>query len=291
MKNLNKIAFVLVLLTAFGAAQSLTPNTTLCAAITATQTNICLTATSGSSPNWSIVNQTGIYVDGEFMVVGLSNSQVISGTSQQVPVSRNNRYAGSGPTAHANGAIAWIATKGSGSAIPGVNGFTVGTTISEIGPCTRAAIVYLPHIYPARNMKRDCAQAGTATLAGMWVDYAPKSGTDYESPTPPQLVAANSALSVSSGNYILITKAGVIALTLAAPTAGVQDGMVITITADNGAFADTLTATALLQTGGAGSPYTTATFGVTSAFNGASLTLKSYGGFWFVVASVNVAFT
>ncbi len=136
-----------------------------------------------------------------------------------------------------------------------------------------------------RGIKRDC------TTTGVWVDYAPASGLDFPSPTPLTTIAANGALSVSSGNYALITKAGVIALTLTAPTAGVQDGMRITIKAYNGANADTLVATALLQTGGGSSPYTTATFGATTAFVGASMTLEAYQGFWFVVASTNVAFT
>lgn len=260
-------------------AQTATPNTTLCAAQTKTQTSVCLTATTG------VVNQTGVYVDGEYELVLLANSQVVCTGPCQVPVSRNNRNAGSGPTAHANASIAWIALTPGQSRVPGANGFDLSTTVTDIGACTRTAVTYLPHIFVNRNIKRDC------TTTGAWVDYAPASGLDYPSPSPLTTIAANGALSVSSGNYALITKAGVIALTLAAPTAGVQDGMVIVIKANNGAFADTLTATALIQTGGSGSPYTTATFGVTSAFNGASLTLQSYGGFWFVVASTNVAFT
>lgn len=284
MKNMLKIS--IVALTAFwipaAFSQTATPNTTLCAAQTATATTVCLAVTSAG-----IYNQTGIYVDEEYELVQLSNSQVITGTNQYVPVSRNNRAAGSGPTSHANGALAWIALTPAVSIVPGSNGFSFGTNLTDIGTCTRTAQNYLPKIWPNRGIKRDC------TGTGYWVDYAPAEGLDFPSPSPLSAisVAGPTALSVSSGNYVLTTYAGVIALTLAAPTAGVQDGMVITITADNGAHADTLTATGLLQTGGAGSPYTTATFGVTSAYNGASLTLKSYGGYWFVIAYVNVTFS
>ncbi len=284
MKNHLRI-FPLLVLPLGLCAQTATPNTTLCAAQTKAQTSVCLQATTG------VVNQTGVYVDGEYELVQLSNTQVVCAGPCNVPVSRNNRNAGSGPTAHQNAAVAWLALTPSQSVIPGVNGFDLSTTMTDIGPCTRAAITYLPHIFVNRNIKRDCMSVTNNPLVGVWVDYAPASGLDYPSPSPLQNVAINGALSVSSGNYALITKAGVIALTLTAPTAGVQDGMRITIKADNGAFADTLTATALIQTGGSGSPYTTATFGVTTAFNGASLTLEAYGGFWFVVASTGVAFT
>ena len=283
MRNLLNFLKIPILVIACGAisiyAQTATPSTTLCGAQSSTATYVCLQSTT------NVVNQTGVYVDQEYELVQLSNTQTVCTGPCQVPVSRNNRAAGSGPTGHLNAAVAWIALTPGQSAVPGANGFSLGTNVTDIGTCTRTAQNYLPKIWPNRGIKRDC------TSTGVWVDFAPKSGLDYPSPTPLTTIAANGALSVSSGNYALITKAGVIAVTLAAPTAGVQDGMEITITAANGAYADTLTATGLLQTGGAGSPYTTATFGVTTAFNGASLTLKAYNGYWYVIASVNVAFT
>lgn len=278
MKNILRI-LSLFALPVLALAQTATPNTTLCAAQTKTQTGVCLQSTTG------VVNQTGVYVDGEYELVQLSANVSVCTGPCVVPVSRNNRNAGSGPTAHANSSIVWLALTPSQSVVPGSNGFELGTNMADIGTCTRASITYLPHIWVNRNIKRDC------TTTGVWVDYAPMSGLDYPSPTPLTTIAVNGALSVSSGNYELITKAGVIALTLTAPTAGVQDGMVITISANNGANADTLVATSLFQTGGGSSPYTTATFGVTSAFVGASLTIKSLGGFWFVVSATNVAFT
>ncbi len=285
MKTLNRtitcfFALLAVFLALPASAQTATPNTTLCAAITSTTaTSICLTSTTG------VTNQTGIYVDQEYMTVNLPANQTLAASNAQVSVTRGNRAAGSGPQQHLNASIAWIALTPGSSKIPGANGFQLGTNVTDIGPCTRANQTYLPRIWVNRGIKRDCN--GT----GVWVDYAPGSGLDFASPTPLTTIAANGALSVSSGNYALITKAGVIALTLAAPTAGVQDGMRITIKAYNGANADTLVATSLIQTGGGSSPYTTATFGVTTAFVGATLTLEAYQGFWFVVSSSNVAFT
>jgi hypothetical protein len=286
MKNLLKVSAALLLGAALLSAQgTLTPNTTLSAAQTATATTLCLASTTG------VVNQTGVFVDQEYELVQISNNTSVPAGPTCVPVSRNNRNAGSGPTAHLNAAIAWVAYTPANSAVPGENGFSASSTMKSIGPCVRAAQAYLPVIYVNRGIKRDCAVVTNNTNTGQWVDFAPQAGFDYPSPTPLQSVAVNGALSVSSGNYVLLTKAGVIALTLAAPTAGVDDGMVISITSANGAYADTLTATSLLQNGANGSPFTTATFGVTSTYIGGTLVLKAYNGFWFVVSAVGVALT
>ncbi len=260
-------------------AQTVTPNTTLCAAQTKTQTSVCLTATT------NVVNQTGVYVDQEYELVQLSSSQVVCTGPCYVPVSRNNRNAGSGPTAHANSSIAWLALTPSASLQPGVNGFSLGTNMTEIGTCTRTTYTYLPHIWVNRGIKRDC------TTSGVWTDFAPGAGVDYPSPSPfTVLTAAAPALSVSSGRYALSHAGAATTATLAAPTSGVDDGMIIELW-NTTAYASTLTATSLLQTGGGSSPYTTATFGSTTAFVGGHLILQAYGGFWYVVSSTGVAFT
>lgn len=285
MKTLLKLSTALLFGAALLSAQTVTPNTTLSAAQSATATTLCLAATTG------VVNQTGVYVDQEYELVQISNNTSVPAGPTCVPVSRNNRNAGSGPTAHLNAAIAWVAYTPANSLVPGANGFSLSPTLKAVGPCTRSAELYLPAIYPNRGMKRDCASVTNNTASAQWVDFTPQAGFDFPSPTPQQAIAVNGALSVSSGNYVLVTKAGVIALTLAAPTAGVDDGMVISITSANGAYADTLTATALLQNGANGSPFTTATFGVTSTFIGGTLVLKAYNGFWFVVSATGVALT
>lgn len=88
----------------------------------------------------------------------------------------------------------------------------------------------------------------------------------------------------TSANYV-ITKAGVLADTLAAPTATTDDGVIITITS-NTAFAHTLTATGLLNTGSAA--VNLATF---AAFAGAGLTLRAYQAKWNVLSSTGITFT
>jgi len=97
--------------------------------------------------------------------------------------------------------------------------------------------------------------------------------------------AVNGALDPTKGGTYLITKAGVAALTLAAPRVGLDDGVCIRLisTTANG---HTLTATALLQTGSAN--VTVATF---AANAGASLTLIAFNGLWFVVAQIQITFT
>ena len=281
MKNIMK-SLILLAAIAFwvrtGNAQTATPNTTLCAAQTKAATTVCLTSTT------NVVNQTGVYVDGEYETVILSASQSACAGPCAVPVRRNSGNAGSGPTAHANASIAWLAYTPSQSLVPGVNGFSLSTTVGAIGTCTRTSEVYLPIIYVNRNIKRDC------TTTGVWVDYAPQSGLDYPSPTPLTALSADQTLSVSSGNYIITKSGSLAAITLTAPTSGVQDGMVIIIR-NGAAYASTLTATSLLETGGGSSPYSTATFGATTAYVGASLTLVSYGGKWYVLAYSNVTFS
>lgn len=85
-------------------------------------------------------------------------------------------------------------------------------------------------------------------------------------------------------NYI-ITTAGVDAQTLAAPTAGTDDGIEIVLSSST-SNAHTLTATGLLQTGTAS--VNVATF---AAQKGAGLTLKAYNAKWQVLASVGITFS
>ena len=83
---------------------------------------------------------------------------------------------------------------------------------------------------------------------------------------------------------ITITKAGVCALTLAAPAAD-QNGLTLQITS-NTAFAHTITATGLFQTGAA-----TVNLATFAAFAGASVTLEAVGGNWNVIFCKGVTFT
>jgi hypothetical protein len=101
----------------------------------------------------------------------------------------------------------------------------------------------------------------------------------------PSALAVNGAIAPNTPANYVITKAGVLADTLAAPTVGTSDGVTITITS-NTANAHTLTATGLLQTGTAS--VNVATF---AAFAGASLTLQAYQGKWNVLASNGITFS
>ena len=87
-----------------------------------------------------------------------------------------------------------------------------------------------------------------------------------------------------SGNYIVKT-AGVDAMTLAAPTAGVDDNLSIAIYSDT-TNAHTLTATSLLANGTA--LKTTATF---AAFRGAGIILRAFNGVWQQVGNTAVTLT
>lgn len=98
----------------------------------------------------------------------------------------------------------------------------------------------------------------------------------------PVAIAASGAVPASPGADYIITDPGVAALTLAAPTA---NGTTITISSAT-AFAHTLTATGLLQTGTAA--VNVATF---AAFAGAGLSLRAYNGKWIVTSSTGVSFT
>lgn len=141
-------------------AQTTTPSTTLCANVTATATSICLTSTT------NVVNQTGLYVDLEYMTVNLTSTQTLPATNAYVPVTRANRAGGAPPSAHNNAQTVWIALTPDKAVVPGSNGFEYSTQFGDYGPCTRSSITYLPHIWPDRGVITDC-NAST----GLWTQY------------------------------------------------------------------------------------------------------------------------
>ena len=128
----------------------------------------------------------------------------------------------------------------------------------------------------------DTTATYVCTTAGNWqVPIA-----QLTSSNPIALTTNGAILPHVQATYV-ITKAGVLADTLAAPTATTDDGIIITIFS-NTANAHTITATTLYNTGGAGVPYTTATY---AAHAGAFMTLMAYQGLWQVLASSNVTFS
>lgn len=98
-------------------------------------------------------------------------------------------------------------------------------------------------------------------------------------------IAANGAVDSHTANRYIITKAGVAALTLAAPTATQDDGLLIEVSSST-AFAHTLTATGLFADGGG--HVNLATF---AAQLGASILLQAYQGRWYVQLAQGVTMT
>lgn len=98
-------------------------------------------------------------------------------------------------------------------------------------------------------------------------------------------LTTNGAVNPNTAANYVITKAGVLADTLAAPTAGTDDYKIVIIksTTNN---AHTLTATGLLQCGASATDV--ATF---AAFAGAGLTLMAYNAKWLVLNSVGITFS
>jgi hypothetical protein len=131
---------------------------------------------------------------------------------------------------------------------------------------------------PAPTFLYRCVTSTTATVAPTWTAADQTDAQNFNFTA----LTANGAINPNLSATYSITKAGVLADTLAAPTV---DGVTITITS-NTAFAHTITATGLLQTGSAS--VNVATF---AAFAGASLQLVSIGGKWSVLTSNGVTFT
>lgn len=277
MRTIFKFLMGAVFMTALALnAQTTVSSTTLCAAVTLTANSVCLTSTT------NVVNQTGLYVDNEYMTVLISSGQTLGATNAYVPVTRGNR-SGQPATPHANAAVVWLALTPDKSTVPGENGFAYSTNLRDVGPCTLSTLTYLPHIWPDLGMMRSCGSVN-ASGVGQWVDYTVAMN---QTPGPVgqlQLLTTNGALPVVTGNYV-VTKAGVLADTLAAPTAGSQDGVIIQISSTT-ANAHTLTATGLFQCGT--SSVNLATF---AAQAGAGLVLMSYNGKWIVLSSVGITFS
>ena len=101
---------------------------------------------------------------------------------------------------------------------------------------------------------------------------------------PLNSLGASGAIDPHTAARYMITKAGLAAMTLAAPTAGADDGLCIEITSST-AFAHTVTMTGLMVDGAG--HVNSATF---PAAGGGSLLLVAYQGKWYVQASQNITF-
>lgn len=104
-------------------------------------------------------------------------------------------------------------------------------------------------------------------------------------PVPPVPLSANGAVSIPNvSTTFVLTKAGVAAMTLANPTAGVHDGVRLTFIAT--------TANAHTISNAAGSGFNSAgAAGDVGTFGGAigdNLVIEAYQAKWYVVSKVNV---
>lgn len=100
---------------------------------------------------------------------------------------------------------------------------------------------------------------------------------------PVEVAADDGAISIKSG-IVVITKGTAAALTLAAPTAGDDDGKVLIIDSTTAA-AHTVTVAGGLR--GAGTGADVGTFG---AAIGNGVTLYAYNGSWYPIRNTNVTF-
>ena len=277
MKTIFKTLILTALAAVLAFPQTTVPSTTLCAAVTATQTSVCLASTT------SVVNQTGLYVDNEYMLVNLANNQTLGATNAMVPVLRGR--AGNGPPSlHNSGQTVWIALTSALSVNPGTNGFIMGTQLGDVGPCTRSTVTYLPHFWPDRGVVRDCNAA-----LGYWVDAVTGPIGQYTSAPmgePIILSGASYTVSAHQAAVYVMTYAGAEAITLGAPTAGVDDFKVITFIGGS-AYAHVITSTGNLLTG------TTSKTGVLtfSAVAGSSCQLMAYQGKWILLSNQTVTLT
>lgn len=101
-----------------------------------------------------------------------------------------------------------------------------------------------------------------------------------------QALTVDGAISPSAPGSYVITKAGVLAATLAAPAASPGGNGIVIDVSSTTANAHTITATGLLQTGTVS--VNVATF---AAQAGAGLRLMSYNGKWIVKSAVGITFS
>lgn len=103
-----------------------------------------------------------------------------------------------------------------------------------------------------------------------------------------QYYSVSGAITVPTANtMVVLNKAGVAAMTLAAPIAG-TDGVLLYVTSAT-AQAHTVAATSLIGDGTSGSPHTTATF--TTGYIGQGMLLVVANGIYNVISAPHVAFT
>lgn len=165
---------------------------------------------------------------------------------------------------------------GTGAPTNGTSGTGAGTSAQAAGPgstyCDKATGNWYLNVNTA--------------LSPTWVLFASANGTV----AAVSVLSANGAIDPHTAAKYVITKAGVLADTLAAPTAGAvsaggDDGKVIKI-GNSTANAHTITATGLLQTGDATTDVITFTGSA-----GGGVELMAYNGKFIVLSANGVTFS
>lgn len=101
----------------------------------------------------------------------------------------------------------------------------------------------------------------------------------------PTVITANGAVDPHTSAQYLFTKAGVAAMTLAAPTVTTDDGVTISLTGTT-TDQNTVTATGLFKCGTAAVNLAT-----WPAQAGGTITIKAYQGLWYVISNNLVVFS
>lgn len=109
--------------------------------------------------------------------------------------------------------------------------------------------------------------------------FVPGAGIAAVSQIPQEVASADGAITSVAGGQVIITKAGVCALTLAAPYASGARLVILSTTAN----AHTVTVASGI--GGAGDGANVGTFGGAA---GDGVTLISYNGYWWVEPGTNL---
>lgn len=229
------------------------------------------------------LNPSPVYVDGQLQ---FQNGLYYQSTSPALTAHSGGTQALALPLTAMVNRLAVVAAQGDSVSLPAA---VVGLFITVINRGAFAAQVFgagtdtINSIATATGFAQGPSTSATYTcsVAGNWEVPV----TDASSTVPVGLSAANNAIPQHVAGTYSINTAGVDAMTLAAPTTGVDDGLVIVLVSST-ANAHTLTATGLLVTGSAS--VNVATF---AAFAGASLTLMANKAKWAVLASNAVAFT
>lgn len=201
MNTFNKVLISLALVAGVAFGQATTTQTTISAALTAGGSSgspgqtVCLGSSTGvSAPGFSNPAITAIMVDKELMVVNAATPNTLCWS-----VTRG--WAGTGISAHAANAVAWVGPTGGFNSSPFIQNAKVAGT-----PCTATAEAYLPQIVIGTGTGYVPPQAGwafncptTGVGANLWqaVSLPLNGGTSLIAFYPALDAGANNAITAS----------------------------------------------------------------------------------------------